>query len=68
MQYLLYCVICFKVRSNTREVFVTDVVDATFANCGVFTQQHTHDAEVASVQYKRANGIPSPSSNDTYSP
>jgi uncharacterized membrane protein len=37
MQYLLYCVICFRVRSTTMEVFVADVMDATLANCKVFT-------------------------------
>jgi hypothetical protein len=65
MQYLLYCVISFKVWSTIREVFVTNVVDLTLANCKVFTQQHPHDAEVASTWYKKAYGIPSPSNNDT---
>jgi hypothetical protein len=51
-----------------REMFMTDVVDIALANCRVFTQHHAHDAEVASMQYKKANGIPSLSSNDTYSP
>jgi len=27
MQYLLYCVICFKVWSTTKEVFMVNVVD-----------------------------------------
>jgi hypothetical protein len=62
MQYLLYCVICYKVRGTTTKVFVVDVVDAIVANHEVFTRRHTHDVEVASVQYMRANGIPSPSS------
>jgi hypothetical protein len=38
MQYLLYCVICCRVQSTIREVFVADVVDITLANRGVFTQ------------------------------
>jgi hypothetical protein len=46
------------------EVFVADVVDATLINHGIFTRQHAHDAKVASTQYRRANGIPSPSSSD----
>jgi hypothetical protein len=47
---------------------VTKVVDATLANCGVFTRQHAHDVEVASMRYMRANGIPSPSNSDINSP
>jgi hypothetical protein len=51
MQYLLYCVVCF-------EVFVVDVVDATLANHG--------DSKVASMWYKKVNGIASASSRNTY--
>jgi hypothetical protein len=40
-------------------------MDVALANCGVFTRQHTHDAEVASAQCKRTNGIASPSDGDT---
>jgi hypothetical protein len=47
---------------------MADVMDVTFTNHEVFTQHHTHDAKVASVWYKRANGIPSPSNNHTDSP
>jgi hypothetical protein len=68
MQYFLYHVICFKVEGTTREVFMADVVDVALANCGVFTWQHAHDAKVALAWYNKANGIPSPSSSDTYSP
>jgi hypothetical protein len=68
MQYLLYCVVFFKVRGTTKEGFMADVMDVTFTNHEVFTQHHTHDAKVASVWYKRANGIPSPSNNHTDSP
>ncbi len=32
-----YCVVCFKVRNTTKEVFVVDVVDTTLANRGIFT-------------------------------
>jgi hypothetical protein len=63
-----YCVVCFRVRGTTRQVFVVDVVDATLANRGIFTQWYAHDAKVASTWYKYANGIPSPFGNDTYSP
>ncbi len=68
MHYLLYCVVCFKVRGTTKEVFMVDVMDATLANHEVFTQCHAHDTKVASAWYKRANGIPSPSNSDTDSP
>jgi hypothetical protein len=44
---------------------VVDVVDTTLTNCKVFTQWHAHDVEVALARYKRGNGIPSLSSNDT---
>ncbi len=37
MQYLLYCVVYFKVQGTTREVFMVDDVDVTLANCKVFT-------------------------------
>jgi hypothetical protein len=46
---------------------VVDIKDVTLVNYEIFMQQHTHDAKVASVQYRRVNGIPSPSNNDTYS-
>jgi hypothetical protein len=47
---------------------MVDVVNVTLANCKVFTQWHTHDVGVALVRYRKANGIPSPSSNDIDSP
>jgi hypothetical protein len=37
MEYLLYCVVYFRVQGTTKGVFVVDVVDATLTNCGVFT-------------------------------
>jgi hypothetical protein len=37
MQYLLYCVVCFKVQGNIKEVFVADVVEVTLATQKVFT-------------------------------
>jgi hypothetical protein len=37
MQYLLYCVVCFRVQSTTEEVFVANVVDIALANHRVFT-------------------------------
>jgi hypothetical protein len=40
MQYLLYHVICFKVRGNIREVFMANVVEVTLATQRVFTWQH----------------------------
>jgi len=42
-----------------------DVVDVALAIHGVFTGLCAHNAEVALTEYRRANGIPSPSSNDT---
>jgi len=45
-------------------MFVANFVDATMANHMIFTQCHTHDAKVALARYRRANEIPSPSSND----
>jgi hypothetical protein len=68
MQYLLYCVICFRVWSAIKEVFVVGPIDVVLASHRVFMQRHTHDAKVASAWYKKANGIPSPFDNDTYSP
>jgi len=69
MQYLLYYVVCFKNRSTTRQLFVANVVSkATLANCGVFTRQHAQDAMVASMWYKRANGILFSSNSDTDNP
>jgi hypothetical protein len=47
---------------------MADVVETTLANHGVFMCQHAHDVEVALTRYKKANGIPSPFSSDTYSP
>ncbi len=44
---------------------MANIVDATLANCGVFTRWHAHDADVASMQYKKANGIPSFFGSDT---
>jgi hypothetical protein len=61
---ILYCVVYLRVQGTTRVVFVVDIVDATLTNCEVFTQWHAHDAKVAPAWYRRANGIPSPSSND----
>ncbi len=49
MQYLLYCVICFRVQGTIREVFMVDVVEATLANCKVFLRRHAQDAKVASM-------------------
>ncbi len=66
MQYLLYCVVCFRDQSTIKEVFVANVVsNEALANGGVFT--HAQDAKVASMWYRRANGIPSPSNSDTNS-
>jgi len=47
---------------------VVGVVEEALANRKIFMCQHAHDAEVTSTRYKRANGIPSPFSSDTYSP
>jgi len=47
---------------------VVDVMEAALANHGVFTCWHAQDAKVTSTQYRRANGIPSPSSSDIDSP
>jgi hypothetical protein len=44
---------------------VADVINATLVNHMVFTRWHAHDAKVASTWYRKANGIPSPSSSDT---
>jgi uncharacterized protein (UPF0303 family) len=68
MQYLLYYVVCFIIGNTTKDVFAIVVVDITLANHRVFMWQHTHDAEVSSTQYIRADGIPSPSRNDIDSP
>jgi hypothetical protein len=68
MQYLLYCVVFFRVQSTTKEVFVAHDVDTTLTYHEVFTQWYAHDVEVASTQYKKANGIPYPFGNDTNSP
>jgi hypothetical protein len=37
MQYLLYCVVRFRVQGTTRKVFVADVLDITLTNHGDFT-------------------------------
>jgi hypothetical protein len=68
MQYLLYCVDYFKVRGTTREVSVANVVDTTLVNRMVFMRWYAHDADVALMWYRKANGIPSPSSTDIDSP
>jgi hypothetical protein len=68
MQYLLYCVVCFKVQGTTKEMFMANAINATLANHEVFSQCHAHDAKVALVWHRRANGIPSPSSSDINSP
>jgi hypothetical protein len=47
---------------------MANVMDATLANHGAFSHQHAQDVEVILTQYKKTNGIPSPSSNDTCSP
>ncbi len=64
----MYCVVCFKIRRTIKEVFVVDVMDVALANHWVFTQWHTHDVEVASMQCRKANGIPSPSCNEIDNP
>lgn len=61
MQYLLYCLVCFKVQGIIKEVFVVNVVGVTLAKHGVFMNRHTQDVKVASTQ--KAIGIPSPSNN-----
>jgi hypothetical protein len=68
LQYLLYCVVYFRVKNTTKDVFIIDVVDVTLVNRGVFMWQCAHDAEVSSTQYKRANGIPPPFGNDIDNP
>ncbi len=68
MQYLLYYVVYFRVWGTTGKVFVANVVEATLANHTIFMHWHAHDAKVASTWYKKANGIPSPFSNDTNNP
>jgi hypothetical protein len=49
MQYLSYCVVCFKGQGITKEVFVVNVVGIALANRGVFTNRHTQDVKVAST-------------------
>jgi len=49
MQYLLYCVICFRVQGTIKKVFMVDVVEEALANCKVFTRRHAQDAKVASM-------------------
>jgi hypothetical protein len=66
MQYLLYCVVYFRVQGTTKEVFVVDIMHATLANLMVFMQRHGKDAKVTLAWYKKANGIPSPSDSDIY--
>jgi hypothetical protein len=45
MQYLVYCVVCFKVQSTIGEVFVANVVEVALANCGIFMHRHAKDAK-----------------------
>ncbi len=47
---------------------MADAMEATLVNHRVFMYQHAHDAKVTSTGYRRANGIPSPSSNDIDNP
>jgi hypothetical protein len=47
---------------------MTNVVQTSVPNRRVFTHQLAQDAHVVVAQYKRANGIPSPSNNDTNNP
>jgi len=47
---------------------VVDIVEEALANRRVFTCRHAHGVKVASMQYKKDNGIPSSSINDTNSP
>jgi hypothetical protein len=58
----------FNTYCTTRDLFMANVMDATLANHGAFSHQHAQDVEVILTQYKKTNGIPSPSSNDTCSP
>jgi hypothetical protein len=39
MQYLLYCIVCFRVQGTTKEVFVADDVDATIK--GIYAITHS---------------------------
>jgi hypothetical protein len=64
----LYYVVYFKLQGSIKEVFVADAMEATLVNHRVFMYQHAHDAKVTSTGYRRANGIPSPSSNDIDNP
>jgi len=68
MKYLLYYVVYFKVQGNIKEVFVADAMEATLANYKVFMYRHAQDVKVTSSGYRRANGIPSPFSNDKDNP
>jgi len=46
---------------------MANAMDATLANHEVFMQCRAHDVKVALTWYNKANGIPSPYSNDTNS-
>jgi hypothetical protein len=65
MQYLLYYVVYFSVRGTTKEVFMIDIVDASLTNRMVLCDNTPMMRKVSSTRYKKANGIPSPSCNDT---
>jgi len=58
MQYLLYCLVCFKVQGIIKEVFVVNVVGVTLAKHGVFMNRHTQDVKVASTQKGHWDPIP----------
>jgi hypothetical protein len=48
MQYLLYCVVCFRDQNTIKEVFVANVVSKeALANGEVFT--HAQDAKATSM-------------------
>ncbi len=47
---------------------MVDVMEVALADRGVFMCWHAKDAEVALTWYRKGNGIPSPSNNDTNSP
>jgi hypothetical protein len=68
MQYLLYCVSCFKFCSTTKKVFVANAQDTTSASREIFMQWYAHDVEVTSAGYRKANGIQSPFDNDIDNP
>jgi hypothetical protein len=47
MQYLLYYVVCLRVRITTKEVSMVNVMEVALANHRVFIPQHAKDAKVA---------------------